>query len=109
MKRENLGSRNTEASEAEGAAAPVSHPPVKISGEDRVCDDPVWDDGNHDDRGGFNRRFNGEDYDDCIVSSNHIIQWRFEVTIANMTIMVMVVAMKMIRHDCIVIAISTRS
>ena len=105
LKRGNSGSRNSEASEAEGAAAPVSHPPVKISGEDWVCDDRVCDDGNHDDRGGCNQ----EDYDDCIVSSNHIIQWRSEVTIANMTIMVMVVAMKMIRHDCIVIAISTRS
>ena len=100
LKRGNSGGRNSEASEAEGAAAPVSHPPVKIWGDDRV-----WDDGNHDDRGGCNQ----EDYDDCIVSSNHIIQWRSEVTIANMTIMVMVVVMKMIRDDCIVIVISTRS
>ena len=78
---------------------------MKISGDDRVCDDPVCDDGNHDDRGGCNQ----EDYDDCIVSSNHILLWRSEVTIVNMTIMVMVVVMKMIRDDYIVIVISTRS
>ena len=36
LKRGNSGSRNSGASEAEGAAAPVSHPPVKISGDDRV-------------------------------------------------------------------------
>ena len=65
LKRGNSGNRNSEASEAEGAAAPVSHPPVKISGEDPVCDD-----GNHDDRGGCNQ----EDNNDCIVSSNHILQ-----------------------------------
>ena len=105
LKRGNSGSRNSEASEAEGAAAPVSHPPVKIWGDDRVWDDPVWDDGNHDDRGGCNQ----EDNNDCIVSCNHILQWRSEVTIVNMTIMVMVVVMKVIRDDCIVIAISTRS
>ena len=83
----------------------MSHPPVKIWGEDRICDDPVLDDGNHDDRGGCNQ----EDNNDCIVSCNHILQWRSEVTIVNMTIMVMVVVMKVIRDDCIVIAISTRS